>query len=106
MAMLRPDFGGRPQGLTRLGFLGEATWERVRRAVKHPPTLSAVLGAYKSITTLDWLNYHKKRGLVCSRHLWQRGFYDHIIRNDQDLLEKQQYILSNPLKEQEKKKNS
>ncbi len=74
--------------------------------VKHPPTLSAVLGAYKSITTLDWLNYHKKRGLVCSRHLWQRGFYDHIIRNDQDLLEKQQYILSNPLKEQEKKRNS
>ena len=32
--------------------------------------------------------------------------YDHIIRNDEDLLEKQQYILNNPLKEQEKKRNS
>src|SRR5947209_15133496 len=70
--------------------------------VKHPPTLSRVLGAYKSLTTLDWLNYHKKRGRVCSRHLWQRGFQDHIIRNEQDLLEKQQYILNNPLKAQEK----
>jgi putative transposase len=74
--------------------------------VKKPPTLSTVLGAYKSLTTLDWLTYHKTRGIPCSRHLWQRGYHDHVIRNDQDLLEKQQYILNNPLKEQEKKSSS
>ena len=31
------------------------------------------------------------------RHVWQRGFYDHIIRNDADLSETRQYIRNNPL---------
>ena len=30
--------------------------------------------------------------------LWQKGFYDHVIRNDVDLANVRQYILSNPLK--------
>lgn len=30
--------------------------------------------------------------------LWQRSFYDHIIRNDADYLEKANYILTNPHK--------
>ena len=30
--------------------------------------------------------------------LWQRGFYDHILRNDADLAETRQYIRNNPLK--------
>ena len=28
--------------------------------------------------------------------LWQRSYYDHIIRNEQDYIEKAQYILNNP----------
>ena len=30
--------------------------------------------------------------------LWQRGYYDHIIRSDADLSETRQYIQNNPLK--------
>ena len=33
--------------------------------------------------------------------LWQRSYYDHIIRNDADYLEKADYILTNPAKWQE-----
>ena len=32
------------------------------------------------------------------KSVWQRSYYDHIIRNDQDYLEKAQYILNNPAK--------
>ena len=34
----------------------------------------------------------------CGIELWQRSYYDHIIRNESDLIEKQKYILSNPYK--------
>ena len=30
--------------------------------------------------------------------LWQKGFYDHVIRNDEDLANVRQYIRNNPLK--------
>lgn len=30
--------------------------------------------------------------------LWQKGFYDHVIRNDVDLANVRQYIRNNPLK--------
>ena len=29
--------------------------------------------------------------------LWQAGYYDHVIRNDSDLAETRQYIVTNPL---------
>ena len=29
--------------------------------------------------------------------IWQRGYYDHIIRSDTDLAETRQYLLHNPL---------
>ena len=29
---------------------------------------------------------------------WQRGYYDHVIRNDKDLFEHRKYIINNPLK--------
>lgn len=31
------------------------------------------------------------------RSLWQRGYYEHVIRNDHDLAETRQYIQNNPL---------
>lgn len=63
---------------------------------KHGPLLSSVVGAYTSLTTVAWLKYHKARGKRCAPHLWQRGYYDHVIRNDEDLELTRQYILNNP----------
>src|SRR5438552_3197826 len=51
------------------------------RAGKQAPTLSRVVQAYKSLTTLAWLKQNKTHGIVCGPHLWQRGYHDHIIRN-------------------------
>ena len=59
--------------------------------------LSDVVGVYKSlttreyvrgITTMDWTPFHGR--------LWQRNYYDHIVRDDKSLWELRQYILDNP----------
>jgi len=68
---------------------------------KNVPALGQIIGTYKSITSVAWLNHHKNLGVVCSKHLWQRDYYDHIIRNDQDLERTRQYIIDNPIKHQE-----
>ena len=31
-------------------------------------------------------------------NIWQRSYYDHIIRNEADYLEKSDYIINNPAK--------
>ena len=31
-------------------------------------------------------------------HVWQRGYYEHVIRHDEELMEVRDYILQNPLK--------
>ena len=35
-----------------------------------------------------------------SLRVWQRGFYDHVIRDEKDFLEKAQYIENHPIKEE------
>jgi len=62
---------------------------------KKDVTISHVLSAFKS------LSYHKVRAIIRdSSPLWQRGFYDHIIRNEKDWVEKAGYIESHPVKEE------
>jgi REP element-mobilizing transposase RayT len=57
--------------------------------------LSKVIQAFKSLVTKEF-----KEKLGFRNKFWQRGFYDRIIRNEKDYLEKKQYILNNPLKEE------
>lgn len=66
------------------------------------PSLGDIIGAYKSLTTRAWLAYNKKLSITVSSPLWQRGFHDHILRNEQDLTQKRQYIRDNPLKQIER----
>ena len=35
---------------------------------------------------------------ACGQALWQRGYHDHIVRNDADYLRIWQYIETNPAK--------
>ena len=60
-------------------------------------TVGQVVGAYKSLVAVTWINYIKENDLNRSGKIWQRGFNDHIIRLD-ELEQKRQYIRNNPLK--------
>lgn len=54
---------------------------------------------FKTMTTNKYIK-GVKNGLFISfnKHLWQRSFFDHIIRNEQDLFNVRQYIELNPIK--------
>jgi putative transposase len=65
-------------------------------------TLSGAIGrviqAYKSITTLHYITGVKNQGWPpFFGKLWQRNYYEHIIRNDIALDAIRQYIQTNPV---------
>ena len=39
--------------------------------------------------------------VTCGKNVWQRGCYDHVIRNDRDYLEVWNYIDTNPRQERD-----
>jgi putative transposase len=62
-------------------------------------TIGDIVGSFKSITThkyilgvknYKWIRFYKK--------LWQRNYWEHIIRNDNELNSIREYIINNPLK--------
>ena len=65
----------------------------IREAAKSIP-LDAILCAYKSITTKAANQAEHTPG----RKLWQRSYYEHVIRNESDYREIWQYIDENPQK--------
>ena len=71
----------------------------MRQAPRVAPTLGDVIGAYKSLTTLeygrgvrdmDWSPFNVR--------LWQRNYYEHIIRNDEEWDRVREYIAANPMR--------
>ncbi|MCW5958813.1 MAG: transposase [Pyrinomonadaceae bacterium] len=53
--------------------------------------LGRICGAFKSLTTRIFWKYGEGK-------LWQRGFFDHIIRNETDFFECLKYTKENPSK--------
>jgi len=66
--------------------------------VKDAPTLGKVVGSFKAWITIAWRNHHREANIPCLSHLWQGDYYEHVIRNEDDLLLTREYILNNPLK--------
>jgi REP element-mobilizing transposase RayT len=68
-----------------------------RATTRVAPTLGDVVGAYKSRVTVEYTRGVKTKGWPAfRRRLWQRNFYEHIIRNEASLNHIRQYILDNP----------
>ncbi|MDP1714930.1 MAG: transposase [Anaerolineales bacterium] len=61
-------------------------------AIKRHP-LSEVVRAFKSFSARRINSLRNTQGIP----VWQRNYYEHIIRNHEDYLSKSNYILDNPL---------
>jgi REP element-mobilizing transposase RayT len=62
------------------------------------PTVGDVVGAFKSATTVSYTRGVKQSGWPSFRgRLWQRNYYEHIIRNDESLDRIREYVANNPL---------
>lgn len=62
-------------------------------------SIGDVIKAFKSLTTTLYIkNVRLKKWRSFERKLWQRNYYEHVIRNGADLEEVRKYIELNPLK--------
>ena len=69
-------------------------WERaIRESPLQRSLLSKVIGYLKTNSSKE---IHKHNSNLC---VWQRGYYDHIVRNDEDCQNCWNYIEYNALKE-------
>jgi putative transposase len=69
-----------------------------------PTLLPVIIQTFKRYTTVEYIKM-VKRGLlpVFDKQIWQRGYHDHIIRNENELQRIRQYIINNPTKWQDDK---
>ena len=71
------------------------------------PSLATVIGRIKSITTCRYIQGVKNQQWgKFSLRLWQRSYYDHVIRNEEDYEVISDYILSNPMNWNHDEENS
>lgn len=60
-------------------------------------TVSDIVGAYKSLVANGCLEIYKIKNETMGQ-LWQRNYYEHIIRNEQAYQTISEYIINNPEK--------
>lgn len=61
----------------------------------HPQkSLGRLIGAFKTVSTKQINLLNQTPGAA----LWQRNYYEHVIRNDGDLQRIRDYICNNPLR--------
>jgi REP element-mobilizing transposase RayT len=60
-------------------------------------TLGDIVGAFKSITTHEYINGVKQHNWQAfDKKFWQRNYYEHIIRSEESLNQVREYIIHNP----------
>ena len=66
-------------------------------ATRNVSTLGDMIGAFKSITTHEYIQGVKHKGWPpFDRRLWQRNYWEHVIRNEAVLDKIRQYVRTNP----------
>lgn len=62
-------------------------------------TLPDIIGWFKTMTTNEYIKGVKNKFYQpFYKHFWQRGYFEHVIRNENDLFECRKYIEQNLLK--------
>lgn len=56
-------------------------------------SLSTIIKGFKASSAIEINTYLRRQGAV-----WQRGFYDHALRRDEDVKQIARYIIANPLR--------
>lgn len=86
---MRPDLGMRTE-ITGAEKMGACNAPLRRQS----GSLGSVVAGFKSATTKRINTFRNNSGYP----LWQRNFYERVIRNDHDLSRAREYIVNNPMK--------
>ncbi|MBU1045247.1 MAG: transposase [Candidatus Omnitrophica bacterium] len=60
-----------------------------------PTGLGKIIGTFKSKCSTKYLRYIKNNDIGTSADIWQRNYYDHVIRTDSSLKQICEYIRTN-----------
>ncbi|HDR16333.1 MAG TPA: hypothetical protein ENN79_12780 [Desulfobacteraceae bacterium] len=90
----------RPHASVEQTSVGNRSGEhKVRPYGTLPDTVGRIVQAFKSMTTHEYTIGVKKHGWPpFPGKLWQRNYYEHIIRNENELNRIREYIANNPMK--------
>jgi putative transposase len=82
---------------------------KTRGDMESPPTITTIpniIQTFKRYTTIEYIKMVKQNILPpFDKHIWQRNYYEHIIRNEETYLKISNYIINNPLNWKEDKYN-
>ncbi len=68
-----------------------------RASTRVAPTIPNIIGAFKSIATHRYIQLVKQNlAKQFNKKLWQRSYYDHVIRNEKSLEKIREYVIENP----------
>lgn len=66
------------------------------------PTLGNIIGWFKTMSTNEYIRHVKQDGWPAfEKRVWQRNYYEHIIRKEKELHSIQNYIAENPMRWEE-----
>lgn len=69
----------------------------IRATTRVAPTLGTIIGELKSIITNEYIkNVKNNNWSKFNKRLWQRNYYERIIRNENEYLKTKEYIKNNP----------
>jgi putative transposase len=75
-----------------------------RAGTRPVPTLGDVTGAFKSLSTNEYIkNVKRNNWQRFAGKLWQTNYYEHVIRNEESYSKIAEYIQNNPLNWREDK---
>jgi len=69
----------------------------MRTGASPVPTVGDIVGAYKSLVANGCLKIYKNNNETMGK-LWQRNYYEHIIRDERSYKRICEYIINNPIK--------
>ncbi|GHV55317.1 hypothetical protein FACS1894216_17310 [Synergistales bacterium] len=77
------------------------------RSDENKATIGDIVGAFKSITTAGYIHGVNNDGWqpFCKR-LWQRNYYEHIVRNEDEYCQIAEYIQNNPFNWENDRENT
>ena len=81
-------------------------WQAFRADMESAPTVSLpdVIQSFKRHSTIEYIKLVKQNILPpFDKQIWQRGYYEHIIRNEHEYQKIYEYIENNPIKWEEDK---
>lgn len=61
------------------------------------PALGGIIGPFKSLCVNEWLKAIKNQNINTRGKFWQDNYYEHIIRNEDELSRIREYIRNNPV---------